>query len=70
MINLQIKRELESIICRLDDTEEAEGAVKDVLVSTLAAVETNLEPALWNHVRKFSWALVGVLAHRRSARTS
>ena len=36
----------------------------------LAAIETNLEPALWAHVRKFSWALVGVLARRRAARSS
>jgi hypothetical protein len=70
MINLQIKRELESIICRLDDRDEAEGSTKDVLVTLLAAIETNQEPALWNHVRKFSWALIGVLAHRRVARRS
>ena len=67
MINVQIKRELESIVCRLDGTAEAEGAVKDVLVTLLAAIETHQESALWAHVRKFTWALVGALAHRRAA---
>jgi hypothetical protein len=70
MIPIKIKQELESIVCRLDDTDEAEGSVKDVLVTVLAAVETNQEPALWKHVRKFTWALFGVLARRRAARSN
>jgi len=70
MIPIEIKRDLESIVCRLNDTDESEGSVKDVLVTVLAAVETNQELALWTHVRKFSFALVGAMAHLRAALTS
>lgn len=66
----ELKRELESLVCRLDEADDSEHATKQVLVTVLAAIEARQENLLWAHVRKFTWALFKVLAHRRAASQS
>lgn len=67
MIRPEFKRELESIVCRLDDTDDCEDATKQVLVTLLAAIEARQECLLWNHVRKFAWGLFKVLSASQAA---
>lgn len=68
MIRAELKRELESLVCRLDETDDSENAVKSVLVTVLAAIEAKQEDVLADHVRRFTWALFRVLSGREAAR--
>lgn len=67
MIRPEFKKELESMVARLDESDDAERPVKQVLVTLLAAIEARQESVLWDHVRKFTWALFKLLSARKAA---
>ncbi len=67
MIRPEFKKELESMVARLDESDEAECSMKRVLVTLLAAIEARQESLLWNHVRTFTWPLFKMLSARQAA---
>jgi len=67
MIRPEFKKELESMVARLDESDDAELSIKQVLVTLLAAIEARQESLLWAHVRAFTWALFKKLSARQAA---
>jgi len=69
MIRPELKKELESIAERLNaNVSEGEASTKGVLLTLIAAIETNQEALLANHIRVFTEKLAAALCLRRASR--
>jgi hypothetical protein len=68
MIRPELKKELDSIIERLDESVDAERATASVLLTLLAAIELNQEVPLMDHVCIFTQRLVRAIGKNMASR--